>query len=60
LYSIKTSGRNGWAIVHARAHARAADFGAGFSGRLRELANSGLVTIENNAKPKAQNLDGAH
>ena len=46
LYLIKSSGRNGWAIVHARAHARVADFGAGFSGRLRELATAGLVLLE--------------
>lgn len=46
LYLIKSSGRNGWAIVHARSHARAADFSAGFSSHLRELAAAGLVLIE--------------
>ena len=46
LYQIKSSGRNGWAIVNARSHARAADFSAGFSSHLRELAAAGLVVIE--------------
>ena len=46
LYLMKSSGRNGWAIVHARAHARVADFTGGFSGRLWELSNAGLVLVE--------------
>lgn len=46
LYLMKASGRNGWAIVHARAHAQVSDFAGGFSGRLRELSNAGLVLVE--------------
>jgi diguanylate cyclase (GGDEF)-like protein len=46
LYLIKSGGRNGWAVVHARAHARAIDFGTGFSGRLRALTASGMVIVE--------------
>lgn len=53
LYLIKSGARNGWAIVHARAHARTADFGGGFSGRLRELSSAGLVFIESSVRAKA-------
>lgn len=56
LYLIKSGGRDGWAIVHARAHARVADFGGGFSGRLRSLSGSGLVMIETNPRPKISEM----
>lgn len=52
LYLIKSGGRNGWAIVHARAHARAEDFGGGFGSRLRELAQAGLVLIDQYGRPR--------
>lgn len=55
LYLIKSSGRNGWAIVHARAHTRFADLG-GVGGRLQELAQSGLLLIETDNR---QRLRGA-
>ena len=50
LYLIKSGGRNGWAIVHARAHARSAAFGTGFSGHLRELVSKGLVLVESSPR----------
>lgn len=53
LYLVKTNGRDGWAIVHARSSARVADFGAGFSGRLRELEGAGLVLVESSLRVRA-------
>ncbi|GMU43858.1 MAG: hypothetical protein AMXMBFR25_18440 [Lysobacterales bacterium] len=55
LYLVKTGGRNGWAIVHARAHAGIADL-SGVGGRLRELALAGLLLIETDNR---QRLRGA-
>lgn len=46
LYHVKAHGRNGWAIVHARAHAKAADLGTSLSARLNELVASGLLLVE--------------
>ncbi len=56
LYLIKSGGRNGWAIVTARAHARVTDFGAGFSGHLNELVAAGLVSVE--ASSRRPPVDG--
>lgn len=51
LYLIKSGGRNGWAIVHARAHTRASDIG-GIGARLRELAHSGYLLIETDSRQR--------
>ena len=54
LYLIKSGERNGWAIVHARAHARVRDFRGGVSGRLGELAHAGLVLVETDQRSRAR------
>ncbi|MEZ5469102.1 MAG: diguanylate cyclase [Lysobacterales bacterium] len=46
LYLIKSGGRNGWAIVQARARAGAAAFSGGVTGRLDQLEREGLIQID--------------
>lgn len=46
LYAIKTSGRDGWAAITARANTQARDFPSGFANRVHELAAAGVVSIE--------------
>ena len=58
LYLIKSGERNGWAIVHARAHARVRDFRGGVSGRLGELAHAGLVLVETDQRTRGRHGGG--
>lgn len=46
LYAIKSSGRNGWAIVQARSRARIEDFEPGFGARIAALVDAGIVLME--------------